>query len=202
MATTKYKISEQILRMIEGDPAISSRPHINDVMLLVEQVANQLLKVEMFKVNFPEGDTIPPNCMIATYDNIPVTAYKDVCQCTLPAIPIALPRNMGVFEIFKDLWCSYIPIQAGVYVTAKPHNLLGDQVGYEVYGSQVVFTKNLLPTVASVTIRLVVTDLSKLGNYDLLPVTADMELQIVDTVYKMLVGLPPVDRKADSNNAI
>ena len=199
---TKYKISEQILRMIEGDPAISSRPHINDVMLLVEQVANSLLKTEVFKVNMPEGDSIPPNCMIATYDNIPVTVYRNVSQCFLPAIPISLPRNMGVFEIFDELWCPYIPIQAGVYVTAKPHNLLGDQVGYEVYGSQVIFTKNLTPTVNAVTIRLVVTDFSKLSNHDLLPVSADLEAQIVDTVYKMLVGLPPVDRKVDSNNSI
>lgn len=197
---TKYLLAERIHRML--NPNISAKMHINDVMLMVQSVANSILKMEVFKVNMPEGDTIPPNCMIATYENVPVTAYKDVCQSKLPAIPVALPRNMGVYEIFDQLWCPYIPIPAGIYNVAKPHNLLGSQTGYEVYGTQVIFTKNLLPSVSSVNMRLVVSDLSTLGDYDLLPITPDMEVQIIDTVYKMLVGVPPADRQADNNSTV
>lgn len=198
--STKYILAERVQRMLDNNPTASSRPHINDIKLLIENVANTLLKTEVFRVNMPEGDTIPPNCMIATYEGVDVKDVGEVSGISLPAIPINLPRNMGVFQIFKDAGCSYIPIQAGMYDIIKGQQLLGDQVGYEVYGSQVIFTKKL--SHSTVTVRLVVTDFNKLGDYDLLPVSADMEQVIVDTVYKMLVGLPPEDRAVDGNDKV
>lgn len=200
--STKYILAERIQRMLDDNPTPSARPHINDIKLLVENVANSLLKTEVFRVNMPEGDTVPPNCMIATYENVPVQTDGNVCSLKLPAIPINLPRNMGVFQIFKEAGCSYIPIPSGMYDVIKGQSLLADQVGYEVYGSKVIFTQNLLPTVNSVTVRLVVVDFKSLSDYDLLPVSADMEQLIVESVYKMLVTLPPVDRTADSNDKI
>lgn len=198
--STKYIIAERIQRMLENNPTISSRPHINDIKLLVENVANSLLKTEVFKVNMPEGDTIPPNCMIATYEGIVITRSGGKIFLNLPAIPVNLPRNMGVFQIFKDEGCSYIPIPSGMYDVIKGQDLLGNQVGYEVYGKRVIFTPNFPATVNDVAVRLVVTDFSTLSDYDLLPVSADLESAIVDTVYKMFAGAPPQDRTADGND--
>lgn len=198
---TKKLISEQILRLFKGNPVIEGRIHINDVKLLVEQVANQLLKADYFSVSIPEGDSVVNNCMIYTYDSVPVTTYKTtLSKCTLPSIPVNLPRNMGVFSISKtdDINNPFIPIPSGMYGIIKPQDLIGEVSGlisYEVFGANIIFNKNL-PSLGinNVMIRLVGVDLTTLSDYELLPLSADMEAQIVDTVFKMIVQAPPADR--------
>lgn len=205
--TTKKKISEQIQRILKGNPVISARVHINDIMLLVEQVANQLLKAEHFSVNMPAGDTVPNNCMIFSYDAVPVEVYKtSKSRSKLPSIPVSLPRNMGVLHISKTDAVDepFIPIPTSMYGIVKPQDMLGDLsglIGYEVVGSEVIYTKNLVGMgISSVYMRLVGANLSLLTDYDILPVSADMEAQIVQMVYNMLVQAPPADRAQTSKD--
>jgi hypothetical protein len=205
--TTRFKITEQINRLIAGNPVISGRVHPNDIRLLVEQVANKMLKVDHFAVNVPEGDTIPNNLMMFTYDNVPVTTYKTTrSRAKLPSIPISLPRNMGVFHISKTdaIDEPFIPIPSGMYGIIKPQSLLGDLsglIGYEVVGSDVIFTKNLPGLgVNNVFIRLVGVDMSQLSDYDILPIPQDMEADIVTQVYNILAQVPPADRAQNINN--
>jgi hypothetical protein len=207
MATTKAKISEQIQRMIAGNPIISGRIHRNDIRLLVEQVANQLLKADYFAVNILEGDSMPSNCMVFTYDNVPVSTYKTTkSRAILPAIPISLPRNMGVLHVSKTdaIDEPFVPIPTSMYGIIKPQDLLGDLsglIGYEVVGRDIVFTKNLPGlSINSVFIRLVGVDLSQLTDYDLLPLSADMEAQVVQQVYAILVQTPPADKAQNIND--
>lgn len=199
--TTKFKIAEQIQRLISGNPEIQSRIQKNDVKLLIEQVANQLLKTEFFGVNMADGDTVPPNCMIYTYESVPVTTYKTTkSKCTLPSMPINLPRNMGVYHISKTdaIDEPFIPIPSGLYGIVKPQTLLGELsglIGYEVFGKEVVFTTNLPgQNVNNVFIRLVGVDLNNVTDYEMLPISSDMESQIVQTVYNILVQTPPADQ--------
>lgn len=201
MSTTKKKIAETILRAVRGNPIIEGRVHINDVKILVEQSVNQLLKADYFAVSLPEGDTVINNCMIYTYDSVPVTTYKTtLSKCSLPSMPINLPRNMGVFHISKtdDINNPFIPVPSGMYGIVKPQDLIGELSGlisYEIFGSTVVFNKNLPGLgINNVMIRLVGMDMSTLGDYDLLPLSADMEAQVVDRVFKILLQEPPADR--------
>lgn len=206
MATTKYKIAEQIMRMLKGNPVISGRFHVNDVKLLIEQVANKLLKTEHFTVNMADGDSIPPNCMIYTYASVPVTTDGLKSKCTLPSIPINLPRNMGVFHISQTSSPDepFIPIASGLYGIVKVQDLLGDLsglIGYEVFGSTVMFTKDLPGLgINNVMIRLVGSDISTVSDYDILPLSSDMEITIIDTVYKMLITAPVADRQKNTND--
>lgn len=206
MSSTKGKIVEQIQRLIEGNSIINSRVHKNDIKLLVEQVGNQLLKADHFAVNVPEGDTIPNNCMVFTYDNVAVTTYKTTkSKATLPAIPISLPRNMGVLHVSKveAIDEPFIPIPTSLYGVIKPQALLGDLsglIGYEIVGRDIIFTKNLPGLgVNAVYIRLVGLDLSQLGDYDLLPLSADMEAQLVTQVYNILAQVPPADKQNNND---
>jgi len=192
--------------MIAGNPTIASRVHMNDIKLLVEQVANQLLKADFFAVNMPDGDSIPSNCMIYTYESVPVTTYKTTrSRASLPSIPISLPRNMGVLHVSKTdaIDEPFVPIPASLYGIIKPQELLGDLsglIGYEVFGKDIVFTKNLPGLgVNNVFIRLVGVDLSQLTDYDILPLSSDMEAQVVTQVYNILVQTPPVDRSKNIN---
>jgi hypothetical protein len=199
--TTKYKIAEEVQRLLKGNPVIAGRVHINDIKLLIEQVANQLLKTEYFSMTVPDGETIPNNCMIYTYDGIPVTTYKTTkSKCTLPSIPISLPRNMGVLHVSTttDIDNPFIPIPSSMYGIVKPLDLIGELsglIGYEVIGSDIIFTKNLPDiNINSVLIRLVGVDISKVSDYEILPLSSDMEAQIVQQVYSIFVAVPPADR--------
>lgn len=205
--STIYSVAEQIMRLMAGNIIISGRYHINDVKRLVVQVSNQLLKADHFAINVPEGDTIPNNCMVFTYDNVAVTTYKTTkSKCTLPSIPISLPRNMGVLHISKTdaIDEPFIPIPTSMYGIIKPQDLLGDLsglIGYEVVGKDVIFTKNLPGMgVNAVYMRLVGADISQLGDYDILPLSADMEAQVIQTVYNILVQTPPADKAQNKND--
>lgn len=207
MATTKKKMSEQIMRLLKGNPTVSSRVQEADVRLLIEQIANQYLKADYFQVNLPEGDTVPNNCMIFTYENVPVSPYKTgLSKATLPSMPINLPRNLGVLHISKtdDVNNPFVPIPTSTFGIMKPQVLLGELsglIGYEVIGKDVVFTKNLVSSgVTSVYMRLVGVDLSQLSEYDLLPISADQEAAIVSEIYKMLITVPQSDRVVDGND--
>lgn len=206
MSSTKGRLVEQISRLLEGNNIINARVHKNDIKLLVEQVGNQLLKADHFAVNVPEGDTIPNNCMVFSYDSIPVTTYKTTkSKAVLPAIPISLPRNMGVLHISKvdAIDEAFIPIPTSMFGIIKPQALLGDLsglIGYEVVGRDVIFTKNLPALgVNAVYIRLVGLDLAQLGDYDLLPLSADMEAQLVTQVYNILAQVPPADKQNNND---
>lgn len=203
--TTIYSISEQVMRMLKGNPVISGRVHINDVKRLIVQVSNQLLKADHFAVNMPEGDTIPNNCMVYTYDNVSVSTYKTTkSKATLPSIPISLPRNMGVLHVSKTdaIDEPFIPIPTSLFGIVKPQDLIGDLsglIGYEVVGKDIIFTKNLPGmSINSVYIRLVGSDIAQLSDYDVMPLSADLEAQVIQTVYNMLVNVPTADK---SDNA-
>lgn len=193
--------------MLKGNPVISARVHQNDIKLLIEQVANQLLKAETLSVNMADGDSLPPNCMIYTYDNVPVSTYKTTkSKATLPSIPVSLPRNMGVLHVSKTdaIDEPFIPIPASTYGIIKPQALLGDLsglIGYEVVGKDIIFTQNLPgQSVNNVFIRLVGVDMSSITDYELMPLSSDMEAQIVQTVYNILVQAPPADRAMTAND--
>jgi hypothetical protein len=205
--TTKFKIAEQVNRLLKGNPVISARIHQNDIKILIEQVANQLLKADYFAVNMPDGDTIPNNCMVFTYDNVPVTTYKTtLSKATLPAIPISLPRNMGVLHVSKTDAINepFVPIPTSLFGIVSPQDLLGDLsglIGYEVIGKDIVFTKNLPGlSISNVYIRLVGVDLSQLTDYDILPLSADLEAQVVQQVYNILVQTQPADKAQNIND--
>jgi len=197
MATTKYKIAEQVQRLLMSNPSISGRFELNEIKILVGQVANQILKADYFGVNLPEGDTIPQNCMVYTYDNVAVTTYKtSLSRATLPSIPVSLPRNMGVLHVSKTNAIDepFIPIPTSMYGIVKPQDLLGDLSGlisYEVVGKDIIFNTNLPgQSVNAVYIRLVGVDINTVTDYEILPLTADMEAQVITQVFNILVQTP------------
>lgn len=191
MATTKRKIAEQAFRIIQGgDPAGASNVKLPEVMIAVEQALNEALKIERYN-NIREGDNYPVDLMIATFDNVAVTTYKDTSKCVLPSIPISLSRGRGVWQISKTDSPSepFIPIQPGQWAMIKNQRLLGELsglVGYEVNGKNVVFTQNLVGQgVTEVMIKLLVVDFSQLSETDLLPIPADMEMQVLRKVLEL-----------------
>ena len=103
MSTSKRKIAEQILYRLNGGIHSTVSPvQIEDVYEAINQKINALIKAEVFSVTLATGDTIPEGLMTATYENIAVVPYGRRSKAILPAMPVRLPRNMGVFEIWVD----------------------------------------------------------------------------------------------------
>lgn len=99
----------------------------------------------------------------------------------------------------------YIPLQNGQDLFLKEQNLinnLGGLIGYTPRDGMVVFTEDITnvngENVNAVDIQLVVADLDKYSDYDLLPLPADMAGQIVAEVVSLLMPTPQNDLKVDS----
>jgi hypothetical protein len=205
MATTRYKIAEQVMLLINGGRVgNASKVHINEIKIAVNQVANQALRMEYFQVNVPMQEMIPNGAAVATYENVLVEAYKNVSKSVLPCYPLKLPRGMGVFQIFQpaDVNAQFIPLESSMaaLISSQPvlNELLG-YTGYEVYGTDVVYTRDLTtpPTPVYVTMRLVVLDIDQYSDYDILPVAPEQEWQIIAEVARMYGAEPPADKLVD-----
>jgi hypothetical protein len=127
-------------------------------------------------------------------------------KITLPAQPIALPRGMGIWHIgdYRDVDSAYIPIQAGEHAILKGvshtglNAALGRLIAYEWYGNNTVyFNKTAGQMPEKVLVRLVVVDPETLGEYDLLPIPADMEEAVVVRVLEILKADGQPDVKTD-----
>jgi hypothetical protein len=105
-----------------------------------------------------------------------------------------------------NIYEEYIPIPSGQMGMVVKQRLMSDllgQTGYEVRNKEIIFTRDLTaltPAVTGVDMWLVVMDMSRYSDYELLPITADMEAKVVDTVYKMFAGEPPRPQVVDSTS--
>lgn len=205
MATTKYKIAEQVILMLTGsNPGVANNYDMGAIKTAIEQRINTMLKMEYFPMVGAFNENIPNGASVATYDNISVSS-SGISSATaiLPAMPVRLPRSIGVFQIINpETGIEYIPLEMGQRSLLQSQPLINDimgQVGYEVYGKNIVFSKNIAQLgVPVVTIRLVVLDMSQYDDWDLLPIPADMESQVIEQVYKLFMTQPPADYLVDS----
>jgi len=101
---------EQVMnRLNGGNSSAPSRTQPAYVMKLIEQVINRKLKLTHFNTQMAAGETIPDGCMIATYEKVPVERYQgNRARAFLPAIPISLPRNMGIFAVRPHISNEYL----------------------------------------------------------------------------------------------
>lgn len=208
MATTKYKIAEQVVRIFNGgEIPVATKLKVNEAKLAVEQVLNKMLKMEYLNTNIPMGEVIPNGASIATYENITVQQYGNRSKSVLPAMPLKLPRGIGVYQIFDpaNMNCPFIPLEMGQFglLTTQPliNNLLG-QVGYEWYGTDIIYTTDLTqPDPIEVTMRLVVLDISQYSDWDILPIPPEMEWDVINEVARLFMGEPVADNLNQSAHA-
>lgn len=209
MSTTKTKLAEQALLYLGGGrtPA-GQKVNIKELIEIAGQIISSLLKTEYFQSNIGIGETIPNGLVLAEYPGIKITKYRNVSSAMLPAYPVKLPLNMGVFSISSDtdVTNEFIPLQQGdiAMLTKEPliSSLLG-QTGYEVNGMRVVFNQDLTlsgTVTPTVTLRLVVMDISQYGEFDILPIPADFEWPVLQAMCKFFGVEPDPNKIVDPGN--
>lgn len=210
--STIYRISEQVFSLIEGgDPKAASSISFSEIKIAIGQVLNAMLKTEYFSVNLKMGEVIPNGSVLGLYEGVEVTTSNGKSQATLPIKPLKLPLNMGVWAVYPKYETSgnyeydkeFIPLQMGQGGLIKSQPLFNDllgQVGYENFGDKLVFTKDiksLFPDVV-LAMRLALMDISQYGDYDTLPILPEMEMQVIQEVYKLFMSQPIADKVVDS----
>lgn len=191
---TKRSIADQVLlRISRGYQDSSSAVQLPDVIMAVGQKINELLKTQYLSMTLALGETIPDGLNLATYPDVPVKSLAPYggmdarAYAELPVMPISLPMGVGVYEVSSQM-TTYIPMKAGEAFLLKGQDFISDllcNVGFELKGSRIIFTKDItVDNVDKVDIVMVISDLSKLSEYDPLPVDAGIEATIVDQLVK------------------
>lgn len=195
MATTIYRLADECARIIYGgNIPDAGKVHINELKISCGQVINSLLKVDYLQINGKLGETIPNGTVLGLYEDIPVTQWRGRSAAKLPIKPIKLPRDMGVWSVFPsdDPNNEFIPVQMGQFALLRSQPLLSNllnQCGREVYGDQVLFTKDLSTPDPNnpflVSMRLAIMDISQYGDYDPLPLLPEQEWPVKQQVCAM-----------------
>lgn len=219
-APTIYRISEEIAKVVNGGKiGAAASVNIPRVKIVVGQLINSLLKIEHFNINEKMGETIPNGSVLGLYENIEVSTWNGKSKCTLPIKPLKLPRNMGVFAIYPkyttngnyELDKEYIPLQMGQGGLIKSQPMINDllgQVGYENFGNEIIFTKDvksLFPDMV-LAMRLAIMDISQYDDYEMLPILPEQEMAVKQEAIKFfMMEIAPdmvVDVTTDQNKGL
>lgn len=210
MATSKKKLAEEIQRIYARyadkeniDRSLDAR----EVKVMIEQAMNKILKAQTFE-RFRDGYIDVPRCNLINYTSIAITAdaSNNRSYADLPAIPMSLPMDMGVWQITAtgNPHAAYIPISAqdwavmgvsyanGSQTGGINSSYLEQQVGYYVEGKRVYFTSDI-SDLSTVDIQLLVSDLSQLGDNDILPLSPEYEVDVIQAVLQM-IGLGQISQ--------
>lgn len=208
---TLYSISEQVRSMLQGgDPPQAPKFEMEEVKRIVVQIINGLIKVQHLTDEMGGGETIPDGSVLAEYDNVAVESWKGVSRATLPAMPVKLPLNMGIFHVSKtdDIFNGFIPFEPGQIQMIGEEPLISDilgQIGYEPMGKYIIFNKDITTNdpdnkIDEVYMKLVVKDLSLYGDYEMLPIPGSMEAEVIMQTFQILSGQFEANKKVDVIN--
>jgi hypothetical protein len=197
MATTKYILNEQVQRIYSrfiDKNNVSDVLDLREIALLVNQSINKILKLQVAE-SFKAGLVDVPKCNLLEYTcAVSVDSVSSRAYITLPAIPLTLPFDMGVWSIAASAapLNPYIPIPAQDALVFQGANIsaLEQQVGYYIQGKRIYFTKNITLAanglITSVKVNLLVADFTQLTDTDLLPISPEVETMVIEDVLNTL----------------
>jgi len=196
---TKSTLSEQCQRIyarfLDKDNP-SDVIDIREVMLLVSQAINKILKLEVAE-SFKAGLVDIPKCSLIQYTaSVTADAPNNRSFITLPVIPLTLPLDMGIWSISASnaAMTPYIPIPSQDVLVFQGANLsyLEGQTGYYVQGKKVFFTKDLTlagnGSISSVIINILASDFSQFADNDMLPISPEVESAVITEVLNIISG--------------
>jgi len=197
MATTKYILNEQVQRIYSrfiDKNNVSDVLDLREIALLVNQSINKILKLQVAE-SFKAGLVDVPKCNLLEYTcSVTLDSTSSRAYITLPAIPLTLPMDMGLWSIAASAapLTPYIPIPAQDALVFQGANVsaLEQQVGYYIQGKRVYFTKDITQvangSITSVIVNLLVADFSKLTDNELLPISPEVETMVIEDVLNTL----------------
>jgi hypothetical protein len=195
---SKHKqLAEQVLIILEGKPSGDNKHTLNEIMLLVEQQLAYQMKMNLFS-NYKLGEQINPGQYIATFEGVPRknNAGRNRNYIDLPARYLDLPYGKGVWSIgpMGNDYTKYIPLRLGAanFTTTQDAPFLQGNIGFEVEGLRAYFI-GTVP--ASFIVQLVTPDLVDIN------ITADMDMDVINSVIRLLSVEKASDKSSDNSEA-
>ena len=206
MGTTRYKIAEQVLSLLKGgSPSVASSVRMPAVMEAVGQAVNKLLKTDYYTTHIGGDEIIPNGYVVGVYENVSVEKHRGVSRSPLPAFPVKLINNVGLFQINKP-GCPndpFIPIPTGNVALIRSEPMISDlfdQIGYYQSGMHAIYTKDLQAKgIGKVDMMLVVMDVGSYSDHQPLPIPADMEFDAIRVTYEIFTGQAFPDKHIDAS---
>lgn len=104
MIITKRYLSEMVASIISGGKIQEGKKYPYPVIeAFIQQELNKRMRTEYFQVTLPADETTPDGMTLVSFDGIAVEKYRNVSRAKLPAMPVSLPRDMGVFSIIAAI---------------------------------------------------------------------------------------------------
>lgn len=209
MHTTKLRIAEQVMEIIKGrNYSVSAGTDIRSIMELIGQVINAKLKAEYYGPHIQAGEVNVNGLVYGVYPSVPVTENGTTASLRLPTMPVKLLKNMGLYQITKEGDVlgefRFIPVPSGFWPLIKAGGLgvtaeSLKQIMYVNEGYDVWFTENIVSKygIKNCRVKLVVSDVRELSEFDPLPIPADMEADVVIEVSNIFRNPVPQDKVVD-----
>lgn len=205
--TIKAFIESIQMTMTGGNVRSSFQVHAANIRAALNRAVAQLLNAHAVSVNFQYGSSIPTHHMVATYDSVPVVDSDcDRSYAILPATPMAMPMQMGVWKVGNCDCDSFVPLEPGMLNVAGKikHTalsaMLGDElIAYEPSGNKVVFNRPKEAIGETVSMQLLVMDINSMDEYSQLPIPQDME-EAAFRMVRQSLQIVPHDDSNDGND--
>lgn len=187
---TRGLLAERIIRMVYGgtppnEAAIDEREiglHINSAIAFLAKVNY----TENYKF---EGASYVNDQFVSRYTaSVSTDSTVGLKYCTLPSIPVGLPKNRGIVEVLKPFNKSVTPViilqgnKKSIYKNLTP--IPGRIVGWEENSK--IYFDGATDDLTSVIIRMVAYGSNDLNEELNMP--KDMEEQVIEMVYKKVVA--------------
>jgi hypothetical protein len=185
---TKKQLAELIIRRLSGgSPTEDSELDIREIMFTLDQLRDARIRIDTFnsiKAGYHEVSTD----YLSQYEDVTIltNAAQSLRYITLPANPIDLPDEMGIYMIspmknpeigFYRIPGVGLPLYRGMSSVETE-----DITTYWVVGSTVYF-KNVDPFISKVLVTMVASskDIAEGANY---PIPPDAEAEILEVLYQ------------------
>ena len=197
MATTKAKLAEQVLRIIQGG-SISDDSDIDtrEIILHIEQERDRLIK-QMILLNFKMGEhEINGNYLSSYQENVFNDTERGKKYVKVQYMPIDLPNDGGFFSlsVYGNETKSFIRNSANslsLYDGLGAENNIG-RMSYYIEGSK-AYLNNSPNGVTKLLWRLVVSS-KDIEDDEPFPVCADMESEIIKSVIQLYTIMDNIEQ--------
>lgn len=212
MALTKRQIANQVIHLKSGGSNTGERDRYNIryIMSFIEPAINYLIQKHFFLWRNEDSYSVVDE-FCTTYNDVPVKfdTVRKLYYSDLPGSLISIPDDRGLRQISymegEDGGASHmirIPSGGtGAWNELEATDLMG-QKGYWPEPGK-VFYKNLpyeLKTDGKVLIKMIVA-VPDLGEDDIIPMPGSMELELIETVRRLLDEKNQPEGIVNDNNA-
>jgi hypothetical protein len=191
MATTKLKISEQILRILNsGDITNDNDIDIREIILAVEQERDRVVRLRLFE-SLQIGEMVVAGDVISSFDNVLIRKDhdKDMLYSDLPGNPLSLPNDYGVWQVSyqKNQNNSFIRMpngSMGLY-NGLPSSSLGGRNGFFVEGNKIYYNDSVSDCCGHTVLIKMVLNSGSIANDVTFPIPADIQSEVIKNVVQL-----------------